>query len=100
MGLLLSSPITTKDSADGGNDKVKFGCSAMQGWRTGMEGVFSLFALFCCCCKRVVVEYLSLTLSSDAHSCQPSLDATSSFFAVFDGHGGATFSDTITLVSL
>ncbi|KAH3746183.1 Protein phosphatase 2C 2 [Pelomyxa schiedti] len=62
MGLLLSTPITEKDSITGSNEKLRFGCSAMQGWRTGME---------------------------DAHSCEASLTPTSSFFGVFDGHGGS-----------
>lgn len=63
MGAYLSEPITTKESTDGGNERVKYGSSAMQGWRTGME---------------------------DAHTTFPDLDRPSqlSFFGVFDGHGG------------
>ena len=53
MGAYLSQPVKEKESSDGGNARVKFGTSAMQGWRTSMEvreGVFSFFVfLFCVC---------------------------------------------------
>ena len=61
MGAYLSQPVKEKESSDGGNVKVKFGTSAMQGWRTSME---------------------------DSHCAVPDLDEHTSFFAVFDGHGG------------
>jgi hypothetical protein len=37
MGAYLSEPVTTKESADGGNAYFHWGSSAMQGWRKGME---------------------------------------------------------------
>ncbi len=37
MGAYLSQPVKEKESSDGGNARVKFGTSAMQGWRTSME---------------------------------------------------------------
>lgn len=37
MGAYLSQPNTTKTSSDGGNDKMSYGFSAMQGWRVSME---------------------------------------------------------------
>ena len=37
MGVYLSTPKTDKVSADGENDRVRFGLSSMQGWRTTME---------------------------------------------------------------
>ena len=44
MGAYLSQPVKEKESSDGGNARVKFGTSAMQGWRTSMEvGGFCLF---------------------------------------------------------
>eukprot|EP01105_Mastigella_eilhardi_P025299 TRINITY_DN6837_c0_g1_i2.p1 TRINITY_DN6837_c0_g1~~TRINITY_DN6837_c0_g1_i2.p1 ORF type:complete len:229 (-),score=43.27 TRINITY_DN6837_c0_g1_i2:42-728(-) len=72
MGVLLAKPITAKDSADGSgpgcsgaagdNVYLRYGCSAMQGWRTGME---------------------------DAHVCETQMLASgASLFCVFDGHGG------------
>uniref|UniRef100_A0A0E0LE43 protein-serine/threonine phosphatase n=1 Tax=Oryza punctata TaxID=4537 RepID=A0A0E0LE43_ORYPU len=61
MGVYLSTPKTEKLSEDGENDKLKFGLSSMQGWRATME---------------------------DAHSALLDLDNDTSFFGVFDGHGG------------
>lgn len=62
MGIYLSSPNTTKTSEDGENDMLRYGVSAMQGWRMSME---------------------------DSHISIPDLDDKTSLFAVFDGHGGA-----------
>lgn len=61
MGIYLSTPKTEKFSEDGENDKLRFGLSSMQGWRATME---------------------------DAHTALPDLDDRTSFFGVFDGHGG------------
>uniref|UniRef100_A0A0C9S216 protein-serine/threonine phosphatase n=1 Tax=Wollemia nobilis TaxID=56998 RepID=A0A0C9S216_9CONI len=61
MGIYLSSPKTDKVSEDGENDRVKYGLSSMQGWRASME---------------------------DAHAAIPDLDSCTSFFGVYDGHGG------------
>eukprot|EP01107_Rhizomastix_libera_P000150 TRINITY_DN1028_c0_g1_i2.p1 TRINITY_DN1028_c0_g1~~TRINITY_DN1028_c0_g1_i2.p1 ORF type:complete len:314 (-),score=89.04 TRINITY_DN1028_c0_g1_i2:61-1002(-) len=61
MGILLSTPVTTKESECGKCDHIAFGASAMQGWRTSME---------------------------DAQSSHCDLVEGVSFFAVFDGHGG------------
>ena len=41
MGVYLSTPKTDKASADGENDRVRFGLSSMQGWRTTMEDAVS-----------------------------------------------------------
>jgi len=65
MGIILSSPIKTKDSKDGGNDILSYGQSAMQGWRTSME---------------------------DAQCSAVDFDEGLSFFGVFDGHGGSEVS--------
>ena len=61
MGIYLSKPNTTKDSHTGENDFLRFGVSAMQGWRMSME---------------------------DAHISLPNFTDSISLFAVFDGHGG------------
>ncbi len=61
MGEYLSSPIKTKDSLDGGNAVLKFGSSAMQGWRRSME---------------------------DSHIMALDVIPGVSIFGVFDGHGG------------
>jgi len=41
MGVYLSTPKTDKVSADGENDRVRFGLSSMQGWRANMEDAVS-----------------------------------------------------------
>ncbi|KAL3360496.1 hypothetical protein AABB24_013758 [Solanum stoloniferum] len=61
MGIYLSSPKTEKFSEDGDNVRVRYGLSSMQGWRAAME---------------------------DAHAAITDLDASTSFFGVYDGHGG------------
>ncbi|CAL1353076.1 unnamed protein product [Linum trigynum] len=61
MGIYLSSPKTEKFSEDGENGKLRYGLSSMQGWRATME---------------------------DAHAALPDLDTSTSFFGVYDGHGG------------
>lgn len=62
MGAYLSEPLTTKDSSNESNEYLRCGSSSMQGWRISQE---------------------------DAHNCILSFDDKSSFFAVYDGHGGA-----------
>ncbi|XP_042486433.1 probable protein phosphatase 2C 60 [Macadamia integrifolia] len=61
MGIYLSTPKTEKFSTDGENERLRYGLSSMQGWRATME---------------------------DAHAAYPDLDASTSFFGVYDGHGG------------
>ncbi|GKV26940.1 hypothetical protein SLEP1_g36153 [Rubroshorea leprosula] len=70
MGVYLSSPKTEKFSEDGENNKLRYGSSSMQGWRSTME---------------------------DAHAAYPDLDGSTSFFGVYDGHGGKKFSSFIFL---
>lgn len=62
MGAYLSEPLTTKDSSQEANDLLACGSSSMQGWRISQE---------------------------DAHNCILNFDEKTSFFAVYDGHGGA-----------
>uniref|UniRef100_A0A182ND62 protein-serine/threonine phosphatase n=1 Tax=Anopheles dirus TaxID=7168 RepID=A0A182ND62_9DIPT len=64
MGQSLSEPVTSKETAFCQNDFYKVGSSCMQGWRMHME---------------------------DSHTHILSLpdDPGTSFFAVYDGHGGA-----------
>ncbi|XP_028781043.1 probable protein phosphatase 2C 21 [Neltuma alba] len=61
MGIYLSAPKTDKASDDGENDRLRYGLSSMQGWRATME---------------------------DAHAAHLNLDESTSFFGVYDGHGG------------
>ncbi|XP_042898733.1 probable protein phosphatase 2C T23F11.1 [Parasteatoda tepidariorum] len=64
MGQTLSEPVTAKETSSCGNDFIKVGASCMQGWRINMEDAHT--------------HLLSLAEDKDA-----------SFFAVYDGHGGA-----------
>ncbi|KAL0092849.1 hypothetical protein J3Q64DRAFT_1721860 [Phycomyces blakesleeanus] len=62
MGQTLSEPVITKHTTKESSDKLFYGASAMQGWRLTME---------------------------DAHTTLLKLaDTDSSFFGVYDGHGG------------
>ncbi|KAH8234988.1 hypothetical protein KR032_007147 [Drosophila birchii] len=65
MGQTLSEPVTTKNSECCSNNAYRVGSSCMQGWRSHME---------------------------DAHTHILALpdDPPAAFFAVYDGHGGAT----------
>ncbi|XP_049540730.1 probable protein phosphatase CG10417 [Anopheles darlingi] len=62
MGAYLTTPITEKESSDESNEFLVAGSSSMQGWRMSQE---------------------------DAHNCILDFDENVSFFAVYDGHGGA-----------
>ncbi|KAI8979021.1 phosphatase 2C-like domain-containing protein [Pilobolus umbonatus] len=67
MGQILSEPITTKTTTEGGDKRVLYAVSSMQGWRSTME---------------------------DSHTAETSYDNTgASFFGVFDGHGGRAVAD-------
>ncbi|XP_075503626.1 putative protein phosphatase 2C 60 isoform X1 [Primulina tabacum] len=61
MGAYLSTPKTEKVSENGENQRLIYGMSSMQGWRSTME---------------------------DAHAAYTNLDSSTSFFGVYDGHGG------------
>ncbi|KAG8883085.1 Protein phosphatase 2C 2 [Tulasnella sp. 332] len=65
MGQTLSEPVTEKHTVTGEDERYLYGVSEMQGWRIGME---------------------------DAHTNVLELGEgdRNSFFAVYDGHGGAT----------
>ncbi|CAI9277806.1 unnamed protein product [Lactuca saligna] len=65
MGVYLSTPKIDKTSDDGENEKLRYGVSSMQGWRTSME---------------------------DVHAALLDLDNSTSFFGVYDGHGGQAVS--------
>ncbi|XP_028081614.1 probable protein phosphatase 2C 60 isoform X3 [Camellia sinensis] len=60
MGVYLSTPKTEKVSEDCETDRLRYGLSSMQGWRSSME---------------------------DAHAAHLDLDTSTSFFGVYDGHG-------------
>lgn len=61
MGSYASEPKVDKESLDENDDRLNCGASSMQGWRVTQE---------------------------DAHNCLLDYDTHTSFFAVYDGHGG------------
>ncbi|KIN06587.1 hypothetical protein OIDMADRAFT_38834 [Oidiodendron maius Zn] len=74
MGQTLSEPVLDKDSASGGDERLIFGVSSMQGWRISMEDAHA--------------TVLDLQ-ADDGTATKPSpLESRLSFFGVYDGHGG------------
>ncbi|WEW55687.1 Protein phosphatase 2C 2 [Emydomyces testavorans] len=75
MGQTLSEPVVEKNSAEGCDECVIYGVSAMQGWRISMEDAHS-----------AVLDLQAEYLAKDHHSTDPS--KRMAFFGVYDGHGG------------
>ncbi|KAJ4408005.1 Protein phosphatase 2C 2 [Gnomoniopsis sp. IMI 355080] len=71
MGQTLSEPVVEKTSENGGDSRLFYGVSAMQGWRISMEDAHI-----------AVLDLLNGTSEAKDHS------QKLSFFGVFDGHGG------------
>ncbi|KAK4463466.1 phosphatase 2C-domain-containing protein [Cladorrhinum samala] len=72
MGQTLSEPVVEKSSETGGDDRLIYGVSAMQGWRISMEDSHT-----------TVLDLLAKDPKA-AKDHQSKL----AFFGVFDGHGG------------
>ncbi|KAG9244834.1 protein phosphatase-like protein 2C [Calycina marina] len=74
MGQTLSEPVIDKASEDGGDRRLIFGVSNMQGWRISMEDAHAM-----------VLNY-----QADGESDTKPKEAADrlSFFGVYDGHGG------------
>ena len=68
MGQTLSEPVTEKRSESGRNDRLIYGASSMQGWRSTMEDAHA------------AVLNIGGKLESSANQI--------AFFGVYDGHGG------------
>ncbi|KAK3941246.1 phosphatase 2C-domain-containing protein [Diplogelasinospora grovesii] len=71
MGQTLSEPVVEKSSANGADERLLYGVSAMQGWRISMEDSHT-----------TVLDLLAGTEAAKNHA------SKLSFFGVFDGHGG------------
>lgn len=83
MGQTLSEPVTDKYTTDGKDHRVMYAASAMQGWR------ISKYPNALHLCIHSLLSALSLVGMEDAHTTIPEYkDTKTSFFAVFDGHGG------------
>ncbi|PVH85335.1 protein phosphatase-like protein 2C [Cadophora sp. DSE1049] len=76
MGQTLSEPVVDKTSENGGDDRLIFGVSSMQGWRISMEDAHA-----------AVLDLQSV--AEDGKDSKPAgIDSRLSFFGVYDGHGG------------
>ncbi|KFY13486.1 hypothetical protein V492_03246 [Pseudogymnoascus sp. VKM F-4246] len=75
MGQTLSEPVVEKHSSSGGDERLIYGISCMQGWRISMEDAHATI--------------LDLQAQSDKPRQDAPADERLSFFGVYDGHGGA-----------
>jgi protein phosphatase 2C family protein 2/3 len=73
MGQTLSEPVVEKTSANGGDKRLFYGLSAMQGWRISMEDAHTA----------------ELDLLEDNPKAAKEHASQLSFFGVYDGHGGS-----------
>lgn len=74
MGQTLSEPVVDKKSSKGGDERLIYGVSAMQGWRISMEDAHATI--------------LDLQLDDGKEVKPANADSRLSFFGVYDGHGG------------
>ncbi|EJU03102.1 PP2C-domain-containing protein [Dacryopinax primogenitus] len=74
MGQTLSSPATEKTTDEGRDERFAYGVTEMQGWRITMEDAHT-----------TVLNVDDVEGEEEKHPSE-----RVSFFAVFDGHGGAT----------
>ena len=75
MGQTLSEPVVDKTSANGQDDRVIYGVSAMQGWRISMEDAHA-----CVLDLKPEADENNGIVTDELHR--------TSFFGVYDGHGG------------
>ncbi|PBP18624.1 putative protein phosphatase 2c protein [Diplocarpon rosae] len=76
MGQTLSEPVIEKASENGGDDRLIYGVSSMQGWRISMEDAHA-----------TVLDLQSV--AEDSKEPKPAgTESRLSFFGVYDGHGG------------
>ncbi|KAK3902029.1 phosphatase 2C-like domain-containing protein [Staphylotrichum tortipilum] len=73
MGQTLSEPVVEKSSANGGDERLLYGLSAMQGWRISMEDAHTAV----------------LNLLEDNPKAAKEHASKLCFFGVYDGHGGS-----------
>ncbi|KAL0330874.1 UNVERIFIED_CONTAM: putative protein phosphatase 2C 60 [Sesamum angustifolium] len=97
MGIYLSTPKTEKFSEDGENSRLRFGVSSMQGWRATMEDAHDYVRIELNWSRDKALQYDALAivthfslvyLTVGKCASLPDLDTSTSFFGVYDGHGG------------
>lgn len=77
MGQTLSEPVVEKSSEKGGDDRLIYGVSAMQGWRISMEDAHT-----------TVLDLLAANEADATNKNGETGEDRLAFFGVFDGHGG------------
>ncbi|KAI8445328.1 protein phosphatase, partial [Phakopsora pachyrhizi] len=82
-GQTLSEPIIDKHTISDEDERFAFGVSEMQGWRLTMEDAHAAV---------LDLDSASPESSNSTDSTKPKSDKNS-FFAVYDGHGGATVAE-------
>jgi protein phosphatase 2C family protein 2/3 len=100
MGQLLSEPVLEKETNYGGNDKVIFAISSMQGWRVSMEDAhIAILSLVEEIEKIKKDKENNNTDNKDEQNSEKGNDEDTyklendmSFFGVFDGHSGGVVS--------
>jgi len=96
MGQLLSEPVLEKETHYGGNDKVIFAISSMQGWRVSMEdahiAVLSLIEEIEKINKEIESKKDDNSEENEKNKTIDKIDNDMSFFGVFDGHSGGIIS--------
>ncbi|KAL2544672.1 putative protein phosphatase 2C 60 [Forsythia ovata] len=89
MGIYLSAPKTEKFSEDGENSRLRYGLSSMQGWRATMEdATFSYKSAWVPSSCKAARQRELVGVLERRHAALTNLDASTSFFGVYDGHGG------------
>ncbi|KAI9346439.1 phosphatase 2C-like domain-containing protein [Zopfochytrium polystomum] len=79
MGQTLSEPITEKGTTTGGDERVFYGSSSMQGWRIQMEDAHT-----------TILDLLKEEADISSKLFNANDSRVVSFFGVYDGHGGSS----------
>ncbi|KAI9338697.1 phosphatase 2C-like domain-containing protein [Zopfochytrium polystomum] len=82
MGQTLSEPITDKETSEGGDERLFYAASSMQGWRLQMEDAHTTILNLLREDPELKAKYFD---GIDAASIPPI-----AFFGVYDGHGGSS----------
>jgi protein phosphatase 2C family protein 2/3 len=88
MGQILDKPVTEKQTHNGGNNFLLYGCSSMQGYRISMEDRHNYVADINKDLKDAPAEIKNLLKTNT--------DTGLSFFAVYDGHSGDSCADFLS----
>jgi len=98
MGQMLSAPVTDKHTSSGENGRLKYGASAMQGWRVSTSATAEApREVGASSWRRVLTGRVAAVpcgarapAMEDAHTTELEVAGHKdvAFFGVFDGHGG------------